>query len=307
MNGPLDVDLSDRIALVTGASSGMGRETARELARMGGEVLLGCRDEQRGQAAVDDIVRTTGNARVSVITIDLASLASVRAGASAVLQRCGRLDILVNNAAASLRARQVTEDGFERHWATNVLGPYALTTLLLPALQASGHGRIVNVSTVAAGGLRLDDTQYAQRRFTGTGAYRASKQAARMLAWSLAEQTSASLVTVNCVNPGYVVTDLTLSAGPLVRLLVALTKFRAQTALEGADTAIWAAASEDVAGMTGRFWGRRHELTCRFRDPAARARLTALVERQLQATPAAAGAAVPQQRQASPRQPTDRG
>jgi len=269
------------VALVTGANSGMGFETAAAIAAVGGQVLLGCRDPQRGQAAADDIVETTGNADVHVVHLDLASLASVRTAASRVLDRVGAVDVLVNNAAASLRTRQVTEDGFERHWATNVLGPYLLTTLLMPALVASGHGRVVDVSTVAAGGLNLEDTQYERRRFSGTGAYRASKQAARMLAWSMAEREPASAVTVNCVNPGYVLTDLTMNAGAFVRALVALTKFRAQTAAEGADTAIWAATAPEVAGVTGRFFRRRREITCRFREPVQRAALWNLVEEQL--------------------------
>ena len=113
--------------------------------------------------------------------IDLSSLASVRAFAAAFHERYATLDVLVNNAAASPSGREVTPEGFERHWATNVLGPHLLTTLLIPALRASGHGRIVNVSTLAAGGLDLSDTQFERRRYSGIAAYRASKQAARML------------------------------------------------------------------------------------------------------------------------------
>lgn len=284
MTAPVRVDLSNRTALITGANSGMGKETARALAGLGARVLLGCRDPQRGRAAVRDIVETTANTDVDVIEIDLASTRSVRTAAHEVLDRHGKIDILVNNPAASLRTREMCEDGFERHWMTNVLGPHLLTALLLPALQASGHGRVVTVSTLAAGGLRLDDTQYERRRFSGTGAYRASKQAARMLAWSWAEQLPGTAVTVNCVNPGYVLTDLTLNAGPLVRLVVALMKSRAQTAQQGADTAIWAATDPGLDGATGRFWSRRHEVRCRFRDPTARGQLWSLVERQLGTT-----------------------
>jgi NAD(P)-dependent dehydrogenase (short-subunit alcohol dehydrogenase family) len=120
--------------------------------------------------------------------LDAPSLRSVRAFASAFTERCPSLDVLVNNAAASVPERELTEDGFERHWATNVLGPHLLTTLLLPVLKASGGGRVVNVSTRAAGGLDLSDTQYERPRFRGVAAYRASKQASRMLAWALADQ-----------------------------------------------------------------------------------------------------------------------
>ncbi len=167
---PLDVDLSGRVALVTGATSGMGKETARELARIGAEVILGCRSRERGEATRSEITDSTGATAVTVINLDLSSLASVRAFVTALSQRSATLDVLVNNAAASLSAREVTPEGFERHWATNVLGPYLLTTLLIPALRASGHGRIVTVSTRAAGGLDLSDTQYERRRYRGIAA-----------------------------------------------------------------------------------------------------------------------------------------
>jgi NAD(P)-dependent dehydrogenase (short-subunit alcohol dehydrogenase family) len=278
---PFDADLSDQVALVTGANSGMGKETARELVRMGSSVVLGCRSRERGEAAAAEIRETTERGSVHVIQIDLASLASVRAFASEFSERFPKLDVLVNNAAASLRVREVTPDGFEAHWATNVLGPHLLTTLLLPALERSGDGRIVTVSTVAAGGLDLSDTQYERRRFTGVAAYRASKQASRMLTWALADRLKGTRVTANALNPGYVLTDLTLSAGGPVKLLVRLTRFAAQSPLDGADTAIWLAASPAVQGATGKFWNKRREARCRFRDPSAVQEVASLVERQL--------------------------
>ena len=159
--------------------------------------------------------------------------------------------MLVNNAAASLGVREVTPEGFERHWATNVLGPHLLTTLL-PALVASGQGRIVTVSTVAAGGLDLSDTQWERRPYKGTGAYRASKQAARMLTWALAERLRGTPVTANADSPGYVLSDLTRNVGGLLKVLVVVTSWRAQTPLDGADTTIWLAASPEVEGGHGQ-------------------------------------------------------
>jgi NAD(P)-dependent dehydrogenase (short-subunit alcohol dehydrogenase family) len=281
---PFDVDLTGRITLVTGANSGMGKETARETVRMGAQVILGCRSTARGEAARREIIDTARSSGVTVMQVDLSSLASVRAFARAFDERFGQLDVLVNNAAASVRARQITPEGFERHWATNVLGPHLLTRLLLPALQASGHGRIVTVSTLAAGGLDLSDTQYANRRFSAIGAYRASKQANRMLTWALADRLHGSPVTANALNPGYVMTDLTRHAGGLLKVAVVLTSFRAQTTLDGADTAIWLAASPEVEGITGKFWNKRREVRCRFRDTAAAEQLWRLVEQQTAAT-----------------------
>ena len=278
---PLDIDLSGRVAVVTGASSGMGKETARELARMGAHVILACRSTRRGEAARREIAETTYASAVTVMEVDLSSLASVRSFVARFHERHTALDVLVNNAAASVASREVTREGFERHWATNVLGPHLLTTLLVPALRASGRARIVSVSTRAAGGLDLGDTQYERRRYSGIAAYRASKQASRMLTWALAEEHNAKEITANAVNPGYVLTPLTTNVRGPLKLLIALTGFAAQTPLDGADTAIWATASPDLDGKTGRFWHKRHEIECKFRNPTKIAQLRALVDRQL--------------------------
>jgi NAD(P)-dependent dehydrogenase (short-subunit alcohol dehydrogenase family) len=279
---PVTAELSGRIAVVTGANRGMGKETARELARMGCTVILACRDRERGEAAAREI-NETATAHALALELDLSSLASVQAFAAAFYARYSTLDVLVNNAAVSLRTREVTADGFERHWATNVLGPHLLAQLLLPALEASGRGRIVTVSTLAAGGLDLSDTQYERRRYSGLGAYRASKQATRMLTWALADRLAASRITANALNPGYVLTELTLNAGGFVKALILMTKFKAVTSLEGADTAIWLAASPEVDAVTARFWNKRRETRCRFRDSPAVDELWALVEQQLAA------------------------
>lgn len=208
----IGADLSGQVAAVTGANSGMGRETARELAWMGAAMVLACRDPARAEAARRDITVTTGNPKVTVLRLDLASPTSVRAFVEGFTARFPTLDVLVNSAAASLRTRQVTADGFERQWATNALGPHLLTGLLLPALEASGRGRIVTVSTIAAGGLDLADTQYETRRYSGIGAYRASKQAGRMLTWGWADRLQGRPVTANALNPGYVASHLTRNA-----------------------------------------------------------------------------------------------
>ena len=242
---PLRVDLSGRVALVTGANSGMGKETACELARMGAAVVLGCRSTERGEAARKEIIASTRATTVTVMEVDLSSMASVRGFASAFHERSPKLDVLVNNAAAC------------------------------------GHARIVNISTLAAGGLDLSDTQFERRRYSGIAAYRASKQASRMLTWALADELKDEPVTANAVNPGYVLTPLTTNVTGLLKVLVVLTSFKAQSPVEGADTAIWAAGSPELEGVTGKFWNKRHEIRCRFRNTTEIQELRAVVEQQL--------------------------
>jgi NAD(P)-dependent dehydrogenase (short-subunit alcohol dehydrogenase family) len=263
---PPEVDLSGRVAVVTGANRGMGQETARELARVGADLVLACRSTDRGETAKADIMSTTGATAITVMEIDLSSPPSVRAFATALARRFATVDVLVNNAAASLQTREATPEGVERTCATNVLGPHLLTTLLVPALRASGHGRIVNVSTRVAGGLDLSDVQYERRRYSAIGAYRASKQASRMLTWALVDRLEGQPVTANALNPGYVLTELTRNATGWLKVLVALTSFTAQSPLDGADTAIWLAASPEVEGVTARFWSKRREIACQERD-----------------------------------------
>lgn len=139
------------------------------------------------------------------------------------------------------------------------------------------------MSTVAAGGLDLSDTQYERRRFNGVAAYRASKQAGRMLTWALADRLENTTTTANALNPGYVLTDLTRNARGPVKLLVLLTGFAAQSPREGADTAIWLAASPEVEGVGGRFWSRRRQVRCTYRHSAAVEQVWAAVEGQLAA------------------------
>src|SRR5215468_6015967 len=146
--------MSGRTILVTGATSGIGLETARALARLGALVLIGARDEARGRNAVETIQSDGGQA--DLLIIDLASFASVRRAAERVSTKYFRLDVLVNNAGTVTRRRKRTADGHERTWETNFLGPFLLTRLLLPSLKAASGPRVVNVSSEAHRRGRID-------------------------------------------------------------------------------------------------------------------------------------------------------
>jgi len=263
--------------LVTGANSGIGRETARGLARLGYRVVLACRDPERGEAARQDIAQTTGNAGVELLIVDLARQASIRELARAFLESHRELHVLVNNAGTWATRRRESPDGIELTWATNVLGYYLLTDLLLDRIRQSAPARIVNVASRLARDLDLEDVEFRRRSYSGVSAYAQSKQADRMLTWALARRLEGSAVTANAMHPGGVNTPLFAKGGGLLGLAAsAFSKLSGKTPEEGADTVVWLASSPEIAGRTGEFWIDRRAVPCRFRDPAAEERLWSL-------------------------------
>ncbi|HTB21292.1 MAG TPA: SDR family NAD(P)-dependent oxidoreductase [bacterium] len=273
--------LGGKTAVVTGASSGIGREIARGLARQGATVVMACRNAEKAGAVREELARDSGNRDLSVMLLDLASLASVRAFAAACLKAHPSIDILVNNAGGWTMERQDSADGMELIWATNVLGPELLTRLLLPGLRAAGQARIVNLSSTVAGGLDLDDVEYGKRKFSGFSAYSQSKQADRMLTWALADELGPGGVTANAMSPGLVKTDLNRAVrGPMKLFFALMLPLMGKSPAEGADTAVWLASSPEVAGLSGKFFENRKEIPCKFRaDKQALVRLSSLCAR----------------------------
>ena len=285
MNKHMENTLTGRVAIVTGATSGIGKEIARKLAGLGATVVLACRSEERGCAAMDEIVRATGNLHVQVMPADLSSQSSIRRFVRQFLATYPEIHVLVNNAAVYLPERRLSPDGIETTWATNVLGYHLLSRLLLERLKASAPARIVNVASTFADGLDLTDPEFHRRPYDGVAAYRQSKQANRMLTWALAERLVGTGVTANAVHPGGVATgiyrELRGIKGALVRGWVRLIKTGPR---EGADTPTWLATSPDIANVSGKFWASRRELPCIFRDPSAIERLWELCEKMVAET-----------------------
>src|SRR6185312_11270022 len=187
--------MPSKICVVTGASSGIGKEIARGLALMGSTVVLACRDAARAEAAREELATTTRNPNVWPMALDLARIASIDAFVDELRRRFGRLDLLVNNAAAIWRKRKLTESGVEATFAVNHLGPFALTLGLLELLEASAPSRIVMVSSKlhVGGRLDLDDLRYDKRRYSGFAAYNASKLANVIFTRTLARRGDAAL------------------------------------------------------------------------------------------------------------------
>jgi NAD(P)-dependent dehydrogenase (short-subunit alcohol dehydrogenase family) len=257
--------MSDPLCLVTGANTGIGFEIARGLARTSARVVLACRDPIKGEAARKKIADD-----VDLLIVDLASQRSIRSAVQEFSAKYNVLDVLVNNAGVAVPSRRESVDGIELTFATNVLGYYLLTALLLDSLRRASAGRIVNVASKMAYGLDLDDVEFKRRRYDASTAYAQSKQADRMLTWDLASQLEGTSVTANAMSPGAVNTALLQALAP---------GFRGISPAQGADTAIWLATSPDLKGVSGRFWSDRREQPCQFRSERDERALWSLCER----------------------------
>ena len=246
-------DQSGRTAVVTGANSGLGLVTARELARAGAHVVLACRNLDKGRAAVAEIEREVPGAELELEELDLASLGSVRAFAERFLARHDGLDLLVNNAGVMAPPRRVTADGFELQFGTNHLGHFALTQLLLPAMEGREDARVVTLSSNAhkLGRIAFDDLQGERRYFRWT-AYCQSKLANLLFARELDRRLRARGSTVKSVaaHPGYAATNLQSAAAPLFdRLVMKIGNFVvAQDDDMGALPQLYAATAPGLEG-----------------------------------------------------------
>lgn len=251
--------LDGRIALVTGASSGIGFEAARQLADRGATVVLLCRDPDRGEAARKRISEETSNDRVELLLADMGAQAQVRRVAAEFRERHDRLHILINNAGGIPRRRELTGDGIERTFATNHLGTFLLTRQLLEVIEASAPARIVNVasSSHARGPLDFADLDSAED-WARMRAYGRSKLGNVMFSYELARRLADTGVTVNAMHPGLVATGIGRGV-PWVRLGIAVARwFMVSPEDSGADVA-HLATSPSLDGVSGRFFVRREE------------------------------------------------
>ncbi|MGI9276653.1 MAG: SDR family oxidoreductase [Endozoicomonas sp.] len=250
-------DVSGLSCLITGATSGIGTETARGLAEQGVKLTILCRSQAKGEQLREELISSTGNQNIDLLVADMASLEQVNAAAQEYLDSGKPLDLLINNAGVVNTSRKLTVDGYEEMFAVNHLAPFLLTNCLLPLLKKSDYGRIVNVASDAhhfVRGMEFDDLQ-SERKYKTISVYGRSKLGNILFMNELVKRLGDSPVTMNSLHPGAVSTGLGLqNDGILSRIVPKLLKPFFKTPAQGAETTLYMALASEMKGVTGGYY-----------------------------------------------------
>jgi NAD(P)-dependent dehydrogenase (short-subunit alcohol dehydrogenase family) len=252
-------NMQGKVVLVTGATAGIGEATARELARLGATVVGAGRNAEKCARVAESIRAASDNASVEFLVADLSVQAEVHKLAAEFKRKYVRLDVLINNAGAYFMRRRESADGIELTWALNHLTYFLLATSLLDVLKASAPARIVNVSSEAHRGSKLNFDDLENRRsYNGFPAYGQSKLANVLFTYELARRLAGTGVTANVLHPGFVATQFGHNNGAVVRALMRLVqRFGGLSPEQGAQTSLHLAASPEVEGVTGQYFDNR--------------------------------------------------
>lgn len=261
--------MADKIILITGGNSGIGKAAAIQLAQMGNTVVIGCRNKERGETALENIRKASKSDKVHLLLLDMSSRQSIKKAAKEFKATMPRLDVLIHNAAdfdISRKEPDWTEDGLERVWATNHVGPVLLTLLLLSELQVSSQGRIV---TVASKGLvtqpflhiNLQDPEFRTRPYRTAKAYYQSKLAQVMYTYWLAHQLRETRITVNCIRVGNVRVDLDRypNLPDFLKKMYSLKSRFALTPEEMARTYTYTAMEPSLDTVSGKYFNEKNQ------------------------------------------------
>ncbi len=262
MDSNTDQTLAGRVALITGANTGIGLVTARELAARGAHVFIACRSVEKGQAAVDEIRNTTGNEKVELLALDLGDFASIRVCAEQFLSRNLPLHLLINNAGLA-GAKGMTKSGFELAFGTNHIGPFLFTQLLQDRIKQSAPARIVTIASRAhtrMSGINWDDVRQPTKGKAGLLEYGISKLANVLFSAELGRKLAGTGVTTYSLHPGVVATDVWREVPAFIRPLIKLMMISTE---EGATTTLYCATSPEVGNQTGLYYDK-----CRVKEPS---------------------------------------
>ena len=256
--------MKSKICMVTGANAGIGKITARGLAKMGATVVMVCRNKERGEDALNHIKQETSNHSVRLLLADFSSQSSIRNLATDFGTRYPALHVLINNAAIIPARRMITEDGLEMQFAVNYLAPFLLTSLMHNVLVKSAPARIVNVSASyhkESPPINFDDLQSEREPYDSRKVYASTKLATIMFTYELARRLQGTGVTANCLHPGVIETtlmqDFVLGASPLSEERMARIKQLTIDLEEGASTSLYLATSPEIEGVSGRYFDNR--------------------------------------------------
>ena len=253
--------MSEKVCLITGATSGIGKATAMELASMGASIVMVGRDRGRGEAALAEINEGSPNASVDLMLADLSSQDEIRRLADEFKDAYPRLDVLVNNAGLFRSERITTADGLETTFAVNHLAYFLLTNLLLDVLKSSAPSRIVNVSSGdhKSGAIDFDDLQQ-EKRYKGAKAYSQSKLANVLFTYELAKRLEGTGVTANCLHPGAGVrTNFGSGVSGVFGFTVRALRPLMKSPEKGAETSVYLASSPEVEGLSSRYFVKKAE------------------------------------------------
>lgn len=253
--------MQGKVCLITGATSGIGKATALGLARAGATVILVARNVEQGAAIQTEVKEQSGNEAIELLIADLSSQAATRRLAHDFLAHHQRLHVLINNAGVMMGRRTTTVDGIETMWAVNYLAPFLLSNLLLDVIKASAPARIINVASVPANiKINFADLQ-ATRKYSGFGQYQHTKLALVLFTYELARRLQGTGVTVNCLHPGTVSTNILRNPPPLIGLAakIPIASLVFISPEKGAETSLYLATSAEVEQVTGKYFRKKKE------------------------------------------------
>jgi len=246
--------LKNKIVLITGATSGIGKETALGLAELGATIVFTTRDSLKGEKTRNELIAATNNENIDMLKCDLASFESIKNCCKEFKSKYDKLHVLINNAGVWDFKRRESKDGIENIFATNYLAPFLMTNLLLDVLKKSNPSRIINVTSgMHYGTINFDDIEFKQK-FSGVKAYSQSKLGLILFTRPLAKKLEGTNVTVNCVHPGMNKTDLGRDAGGFSRMIF---KLMGKDPKIGAETSIYLASSPDVGNISGEYFVKK--------------------------------------------------
>jgi len=268
MKEKLKVEMNGKICLVTGGTNGIGKSTAQELARMGATVVIVGRDAQKAAQVTEEIRAASDNQNVDWLLADLSSQQDIRRLATEFKSKYSQLHVLLNNAGGTFTTRQLSVDGIEMTFALNHLGYFLLTNLLLDTMKASAPARIINVSSDAHSGGKIDfDNLQGELSYSSFGPYGNSKLANILFTTELARRLEGTGVTVNVLHPGLTSTGFGKNnPGLLMKVMGVVVPLIARSPERGAETSIYLASSPEVQSITGKYF-----VDCKVTQPAPQA------------------------------------